>query len=109
MPPKKKLPSVYALTSPARCFNCDARLDKGSYICRVKVEDEKEVRCVKCAGIDDLVFLPAGNGKLTKQLSSEDGRVYAVLRWSELWKTYERQGLLVEKEKLDAAKQGISN
>lgn len=105
--PKRKLPSVFALTSVARCFNCDTKLEKGALICRLKVEDEKEVRCAKCTGIDDLEFLPAGNGKLTKQLSDQEGRVYAVMRWSELWKTYERQGLLVEKEKLAEARERL--
>jgi len=56
--------------------------------------------CMNCAGLGDLVFLPAGDAKLTRLAKAKSKRVAVVVRFSRSRKRYERQGLLVEETAL---------
>jgi hypothetical protein len=52
--------------------------------------------CLGCAGLGDLVMLPAGNALLTRRVKAKSERNAVVVRFSKSRGRYERQGLLVE-------------
>ena len=52
--------------------------------------------CLRCAGLDDLEFLPAGDALLTRRVKAKSARHAVVVRFSKRRGRYERQGLLVE-------------
>jgi hypothetical protein len=52
--------------------------------------------CPRCAGLDDLVFLPSGNALLTRRVKAKSAKSAVVVRFSRSRGRYERQGLLVE-------------
>jgi hypothetical protein len=52
--------------------------------------------CLRCAGLGDLEFLPAGNALLTRRVKAKSARHAVVVRFSKTRRRYERQGLLVE-------------
>lgn len=70
-----------------------------------KSEDEREVFCRKCAGLEEMEVLRSGNAQITRLAKKYSSRHFVVLKWSELWKTYERQGLLVETDALKQARE----
>lgn len=96
-----KEPPVYSLIRASRCYNCDSKQEPGSIVKFAPGTDEREVRCRKCAQLDQLEFLKSGNAKVTQLAKKYSQRVIVVMQWSELWKTYERIGLLVETEAID--------
>jgi hypothetical protein len=96
-----KEPPVYSLIRVSRCYNCDARLEPGSVVKFEPGKDEREVRCRNCAKLTELEFLKSGNAKITQLAKKYSERVIVVMQWSELWKTYERIGLLVESAAID--------
>jgi hypothetical protein len=59
--------------------------------------------CLRCLGLDDLAFLPAGDAKLTRRAKANSARYAVVVRFSKTRGRYERQGLLVEPRTLAAA------
>lgn len=91
----KKKETVYELSKPSRCHNCDTKLDVGQIVRLQDKEDEREALCRKCAGLGDMVVVPAGNAQLTRLASKYSDPVYTIMRWSELWKCYERKGIMV--------------
>jgi hypothetical protein len=97
----KSLPRVYSLSRASRCYGCDAKLASGALIKLRDDKDEREVLCQQCAGLSDYQVLPAGNAKLTRKAAKESENCFAIMKWSELWKCYERQGLLIEKSTLE--------
>jgi hypothetical protein len=56
--------------------------------------------CLRCVGLDDLEFLPAGDALLTRRAKAKSARSAVVVRFSRSRRRYERQGLLVEAEAL---------
>jgi len=63
------------------------------------------VICRKCGGFDSLEMLRSGNAKITKLASRLSTTKYVVLKWSQIWKSYERVGLLLESSAIDQAEQ----
>jgi hypothetical protein len=61
--------------------------------------------CLRCADLDHLVFLPAGDAALTRRAKKATGLSAVVVRFSRSRGRYERQGLLVEEEALARAEQ----
>src|SRR6266508_617428 len=59
--------------------------------------------CMRCAGMDHLVFLPAGNAALTRRARETSRLSAVVVRFSRSRKRYERQGILVEEAPLEQA------
>jgi len=102
---KSKDPVVYALSRPSRCYGCDIRLQSGEIVKLEKDSEDKEVFCRKCAGLEALELLPGGNAKITRLAKKYSSVRYVVVRWSDLWKSYERQGLLVESQAIDRAEE----
>jgi hypothetical protein len=56
--------------------------------------------CLRCAGLDDLEFLAAGDALLTRRVKARSPRHAVVVRFSKTRRRYERQGLLVEPQVL---------
>jgi hypothetical protein len=52
--------------------------------------------CLRCLGLDDLEFLPAGDALLSRRVKAKSTRYAVVVRFSRSRRRYERQGLLVE-------------
>ncbi len=61
--------------------------------------------CLRCAELDHLVYLPAGDAALTRRARTESRLSAVVVRFSRARKRYERQGVMVEEEALAAAEQ----
>lgn len=61
--------------------------------------------CLGCADLDHLVFLPAGDATLTRRAKKASTLSAVVVRFARARKRYERQGILVEREALEAAEQ----
>lgn len=60
--------------------------------------------CLRCAGLDDLEFLPAGDALLTRRAKARSEKWAVVVRFSRSRRRYERQGLLVERQVLAEAR-----
>ena len=60
--------------------------------------------CLRCVGLDDLEFLPAGDALLTRRAKANSARYAVVVRFSKTRGRYERQGLLVEPRALADAR-----
>src|SRR5260370_18516565 len=56
--------------------------------------------CLRCVGLDDLAYLPAGDALLTRPAQSKSTRYAVVLCFSRNRRPYQRQGLLVEPQAL---------
>jgi hypothetical protein len=52
--------------------------------------------CLRCVGLNDLEFLPAGDALLSRRVKAKSTRWAVVVRFSRSRRRYERQGLLVE-------------
>ena len=63
--------------------------------------------CLRCVGLDNLVFLPAGNALLTRRVKANSTRFAVVVRFSRSRRRYERQGLLVEPQALTQAERSL--
>jgi hypothetical protein len=101
--PKSKRETVYELARPSRCHNCDTKLEVGQIVRLQNKEDDREALCRNCAGLGDMEVVRTGNAQLTRLASKYSGESYVIMRWSELWKCYERQGILVTKDALQKA------
>lgn len=86
---------IYSLSRASRCYACDTKLLPGALVKLQEGKDERAVLCQKCAGLAEYQVLPAGNAKLTR-LASKAPNCFVIMKWSDLWKCYERQGLLIE-------------
>jgi hypothetical protein len=60
--------------------------------------------CLRCVGLDDLAYLPAGDALLTRRAKAKSTRYAVVVRFSRTHRRYERQGLLVESQALADAR-----
>lgn len=99
---KKEL-VVYALSKPSRCHGCDKKLLVDELAKRESEKDYREVFCMQCAGLADFALIKAGNAQLTRKATKLSSTRFLVMKWSELWKVYERVGVLVEKQALERA------
>ena len=60
--------------------------------------------CLRCVGLNHLVFLPAGDASLTRRAKKNSKLSAVVVRYSQSRRRYERQGLLIEERALDHAR-----
>jgi hypothetical protein len=63
--------------------------------------------CLRCAGLDDLEYLAAGDALLTRRAKAKSPRYAVVVRFSRSRHRYERQGLLVEPRALAEAQREL--
>ena len=71
------------------------------------VMEKRGSACLRCAGLGDLEFLPAGNALLTRRAKAASARHGVVVRFSKTRGRYERQGLLIEPAALAQARREI--
>ena len=82
------------------CGECGENLGTKAWI---TLREDKGALCLSCADLDHLVFLPSGDAALTRRAKKLSTLSAVVLKWSRARKRYERQGLLVEEQALQAA------
>jgi hypothetical protein len=82
------------------CDECRAELFPGSLI---QLDDRRQARCLVCADLAHLVYLPAGDAALTRRATKYSRLAAVVVRWSRARRRYERQATLVEEEALERA------
>jgi len=86
---------VFISTSKeSECDECNKKLMRHSMIL---LAENSRALCLKCAGLDHLVFLPSGNVAMTRRSKKYSSLSAVVLKWSRQRRRYERQGLLVKK------------
>jgi len=71
------------------CHHCGASGD-------LLIMENAGPACLRCTGLDDLVYLPRGDASLTRRVKVTSARHAVVVRFSKSRGRYERQGLLVE-------------
>ena len=60
--------------------------------------------CLKCVELDHLSFLSSGDASITFKAKQYSSLVAMVVKFSRTRKRYERQGILIEPEALQKAK-----
>jgi hypothetical protein len=88
---------IQPLNTEWACHRCGSRGDG------LLIMEPPGPACLRCAGLDDLEFLPSGDALLTRHAKANSARFAVVVRFSRTRKRYERQGLLVEAQALAAA------
>jgi hypothetical protein len=96
---------VYSLSRASRCHGCDKKLVPGEIVKLQKAEEDREALCRSCSKLDDLELIVKGNAKITRLASKYSTISYVVMKWSEVWKTYERLGILAEPRAVDRAEE----
>jgi hypothetical protein len=91
-------PPDLVVIAPLNEWTCAACSTTGNDL--LLMQDD-EPHCMRCAQLDHLVFLPAGDAKRTRQAHRASRLTAVVVRFSHTRKRYERQGLLVESDALD--------
>jgi hypothetical protein len=94
---------VFVLSRPARCYGCDKKLLVDQFVKLKEAGNETEVLCSPCAGLATFALVPKGNAKITRLAKKYSKVHYAVVKWSELWKCYERIGILAERAAIEQA------
>jgi hypothetical protein len=83
-----------------KCHRCGGT---GNYL----MMQNEGAACLDCAGLGDLVVLPAGDALLTRRAKARSARHAVIVRFSRTRKRYERQGLLVEDAALQEAQREV--
>jgi hypothetical protein len=102
---KSKPQTVYSLSRPSRCHNCDKKLQIGELVKLQNEKDETKALCHTCANLSSLELVKKGNQKLTKLATKYSDPVYVVVQWSAMWKCYERVGILCQSSAIDKAEE----
>ncbi|WP_030246681.1 MULTISPECIES: DUF2293 domain-containing protein [unclassified Streptomyces] len=104
MVPRASLPSPTGLLvfQPLRRRHC-AGCRRGPL--PLLVLEDGVARCLDCADLGHLVFLPRGDTALTRRSREESGLSAVVVRFNRRKSRYERQGVLVEEAALARAEQ----
>lgn len=84
------------------CDECGTELFPRSLI---HLDEQRVARCMDCADLGHLIYLPTGDATLTRRATKHSGLSAVVVRWSTTRKRYERQGTLVEEEALRLAEE----
>jgi hypothetical protein len=91
---------VQPLNSEWTCHRCGATDD-------LLMMEDPGPACLRCVGLGDLAFLPAGDALLSRRVKAKSTRCAVVVRFSRSRRRYERQGLLVEPPVLADAQRDI--
>jgi hypothetical protein len=91
---------VQPLNREWTCHRCGASGD-------LLMMEDPGPACLRCVGLDDLAFLPAGDALLSRRVKAKSTRCAVVVRFSRSRRRYERQGLLVEPPALADVQRGI--
>jgi hypothetical protein len=99
MPPATDL-KVFITSRESCCDECGDTLGRRAW---VTLTADQGARCLACADLDHLMFLPAGDAALTRRARKYATLCALVLQWSRARNRYERQGVLVEEAALAQA------
>ena len=91
---------VLPLNAEWKCHRCGGA---GDFL----IMEDPGPACLRCVGLDDLEYLPAGDALLTRRAKAGSARSAVVVRFSKARGRYERQGLLVEPQALADAQRCI--
>lgn len=83
---------VIDAVKPWTCTECREEFSAGGTL----LMEGSGPRCLDCADLGHLEFLPAGNAALTRRAAKLSRMTAVVVRWSRTRKRYERLGILVE-------------
>jgi hypothetical protein len=92
---------ILPLNKEWKCHKCG---DQGDML----IMEKPGPSCLKCAGLDDLEFLDAGDALLTRRAKAKSSRHAVVVRFSKTRRRYERQGLLVAPQALKEAEAEVA-
>lgn len=106
---KKTKDTVYELSRASRCHNCDAKLEAGQIVRLENRDDDREALCAKCSQLDKLVIVPSGNSNMTRLATKYSDICFSIMKWSELWKCYERRGIMVTAEAFQQAESELKS
>lgn len=84
---------VQPLNTEWKCHRCGGTGD-------LLIMENPGPACLRCAGLNDLEYLPAGDALLTRRVKRKCARYAVVVRFSRSRRRYERHGLLVEPQAL---------
>ena len=90
---------VIEAIKPWTCATCQSERGAGAAL----MMEDAGPRCMDCADLSHLEYLPSGNAALTRRATKLSGVSAVVVRWSRSRRRYERQGILVEPEALEQA------
>jgi hypothetical protein len=96
---RQSRPPELVVVSPIRDWTCAGCGGTGDFL----LMDEPGPICMRCADLDHLVFLPAGDAAVTRRARRASRLSAVVVRFSRSRKRYERQGILVEEGALERA------
>ncbi|MFF4271523.1 DUF2293 domain-containing protein [Streptomyces sp. NPDC001536] len=96
-PPRRTGLLVVQPLKRKQCAEC-----RGGPLSLLMLEDGAP-RCLDCADLGHLVFLPRGDTALTRRAREESALSAVVVRFNRRRSRYERQGVLVEEEALARA------
>ncbi|MGH3921792.1 MAG: hypothetical protein ACRDTT_02765 [Pseudonocardiaceae bacterium] len=97
---RQSRPPDLVVISPLKDWTCTTCSGTGDLLI---MQDAGPV-CLRCAGLDHLVFLPSGDAGFTRRAHRASELSAVVVRFSRSRKRYERQGLLVEDAALTQAR-----
>jgi hypothetical protein len=92
------------VVAPLRDWTCSTCGGTGDFL----LIDPTGPLCRKCAKLDHLVYLPAGDMALTRRAKRASGLSAIVVCFSRSRKRYERQGILVEESALKQAEEAAN-
>lgn len=96
-------PVVFEIRNASSCDSCGEELGPGRQIRLVEGPDgEDRAYCLACAGLDDLVFVPTGDHRLSQRVRARSDRQAVVVKWARARDRYERRGYLVKEPVLTA-------
>jgi hypothetical protein len=96
---RQSRPPDLVVISPIRDWTCTVCGGTGDFL----LMEEPGPVCLRCADMDHLVFLLAGDTALTRRAKKASRLSAIVVRFSRTRKRYERQGILVEEGALERA------
>lgn len=89
---RQRQPPDLVVILPLKEWTCGVCSSTGDFLI---MQDDAPL-CLRCAGLDHLVFLPSGDAGLTRRARKASLTSAVVVRFNRTRKRYERQGLLVE-------------
>ena len=92
---------VFITSRDSVCAACKKKIGARSMILP---RPEQQARCMACAGLGELVFLPSGDTALTRRAKKHSPQHAIVMKWNPRRKCAQRQGLLVEAAALETAR-----
>jgi hypothetical protein len=98
---RQSRPPDLVVISPIKEWTCTSCGGTGDLL----FMEDAGPRCLDCADLGHLAFLPSGDAALTRRTKKVSRLTAVVVRWSRSRKRYERQGILAEAEAIESAEQ----